>query len=200
MTNNDSVEIKIILLGDSAVGKTSILTRIIQNTFTDNQASTIGATYSYKKVRHDDREIQMQIWDTAGQERYRCLAPIYYRGTNVVFLVYSRDDRSSFSIVDYWINSLNQNGATPTLKFLICNKMDITKGDDLISSNEGTEKAKEIDAVYYEVSAKTGNGIIDLVNTVAQMYIEKINDGTVVIKKTNKNEPKKLDKEDGCCS
>ena len=194
----DNVEIKIILLGDSAVGKTSILTRIIQDKFVEDPASTIGATYSYKKLRYMNYDIQMQIWDTAGQERYRCLAPIYYRKTNVVFLVYSINDRNSFNVIDFWTKSLADNSANPTLKFLIANKTDITEGDR-ISTKEGMEKANSIDAQYYEVSAKTGNGINDLLNTVAQMYVEKLNDGSVTIVKDEALE-KKQDGDKGCCS
>ena len=194
----DSIEIKIILLGDSAVGKTSILTRIIQDTFVDDPASTIGATYSYKKIRYENYDVQMQIWDTAGQERYRCLAPIYYGRTNVVFLVYSVNDSNSFDVIDYWTKSLADNNAIPTLKFLIANKIDITDGDR-ISTKEGAEKAQAIGAEYYEVSAKTGNGINDLLNTVAQMYIEKLNDGSVVVGKVEQPEEKK-EGNSGCCS
>lgn len=194
----DNIEIKIILLGDSAVGKTSILTRIIQDTFVEDPASTIGATYSYKKIRYLNYDVQMQIWDTAGQERYRCLAPIYYRGTNVVFLVYSVNDKNSFSVIDYWTKSLADNSAIPTLKFLIANKIDATEGDR-ISTSEGSQKAQEIGAEYYEVSAKTGSGITDLLNTCAQMYIEKLNDGSVVNKKIESPE-KKEDNSGGCCS
>ena len=135
----------------------------------------------------------MQIWDTAGQEKYHCLAPIYYHNTDIVFLVYSIDDQDSFSIVDYWVNSLDECGATPDIKFLIGNKCDLID-NIVITREEGNKKASNIDAVYYEVSAKTGDGIQDLLKSVAQLYIEKLNNGEITNKKNQIDE-----KHNSCC-
>lgn len=196
----NTIEAKIILLGDSAVGKTSILTRILKNTFDEELATTIGATYSYKTVQYQGKDVQMQIWDTAGQERYRCLAPIYYRGTNIVFLVYAVNSRTSFEVVDVWVKSLSDNNADPSLIYLIANKVDLERTSDSISMNEGMEKADAIKAIYYEVSAKTGNGIEDLLKAVAQTYVEKVANGVVATQKTKGANINEESKDSGCCA
>lgn len=185
----NEINVKAILLGNTNVGKTSILGRIMDN-YIENPQQTIGAVYSIKNLKYENKDITMEIWDTAGQEKYHCLAPIYYHNTDIVFLVYSIDDNESFSIIDFWVNSLNDSSQTPDLIFLIANKIDLTVN---VPRQKGIEKAENIGAIYYEVSAKTGNGVSDLLNTVAQMYIEKLNNGLIVNKKN------KIQKSKSCC-
>lgn len=102
------------------------------------------------------------------------------------------DDSESFSIIDFWVNSLNDSSQTPDLLFLIANKIDLVDGN-CVPREKGIEKASSIGAIYYEVSAKTGNGINDLLSTVAQMYIEKLNNGLIVNKKN------RIEKSSHCC-
>ena len=159
---------KLVLLGDSSVGKTSITRRMITNTFSEFQDSTIGASFITKHVETSKENINYEIWDTAGQERYRSLAPMYYRGAHCVFLVFDLTNRDSYDAIKNWEKEIKNNAKDVVLTILIGNKSDLCVSRQM-PEREVEEYAESISAKYYETSAKSGIRI----NTI-QDYMNKM--------------------------
>jgi small GTP-binding protein len=167
----EGIEIKVILVGNTSVGKTCIVKRGNSGVFDDESVPTLGAAYLPKVVLVGQTEVHLHIWDTAGQERYRGMAPMYFRGAHVAVLVYSVCDAQSFAGIDKWIESLRDNADANIIKFLIGNKIDL-EDDRIVSFEAGTEKAAALQSHFHEVSAKTGYGIDDFFQEVAKLYLE----------------------------
>ena len=207
MSGKTSFTSKVVLLGDTSVGKTSLLNRIINDSFEDSVASTVGASYSYRSVDVDDVEVKFQIWDTAGQERYRCLSPIYCRDAQLGFIVFSANEKKTFDVIDFWVNSLVENGGSNVLLFLIANKIDLPREESGVTTEEGQKKADEIHASYIELSAKTGAGVEELIQMAAQEYVElknSRNQSKSVDTSKNQAQPVDIgasygDEKKGCC-
>ncbi|OHT11586.1 Ras-like GTP-binding protein RYL1 [Tritrichomonas foetus] len=170
---DDEDEIKIVLLGQTSVGKTCIVNYFIVRRFDDSVSPTLGASFASKTFDIGDDQITLQIWDTAGQERFKVLAPMYYRGSHAALLVYSITDQSSFSEIDYWINNLRENTDGNVQIFLIGNKTDLNE-QRAIKEEEGQEKATLLGATFIETSAVNGNGIDELFIMVAKKCFEQI--------------------------
>lgn len=157
---------KLVLLGDSSVGKTSIARRMTSNTFSEFQESTIGASFMTKHFETSKESINYEIWDTAGQERYRSLAPMYYRGAHCVFLVFDLTNRDSYEAIKNWEKEIKNNAKDVVLTILIGNKSDLCVSRQ-IAEREVEEYAESISAKYYETSAKSGiriNTMLDYMN------------------------------------
>ena len=159
---------KLVLLGDSSVGKTSITKRIINNTFSEFQDSTIGASFMTKCIETPNEIINYEIWDTAGQERYRALAPMYYRGAHCVFLVFDITNRESFISIKDWEREIKKNVKDIILVILIGNKSDLYTKRKL-SEREIVNYAESIGARYYETSAKSGIHIEEMLQYMNKM-------------------------------
>ncbi|OHS96396.1 small GTP-binding protein [Tritrichomonas foetus] len=164
-------EIKIVLLGQTSVGKTCIVNYFINGQYDSSVAPTLGASYASKTFKVGDVQVSMQIWDTAGQERFRVLAPMYYRGAQVAIIVYSIVDESSFTEIDYWTNSLKENTEGNVTIFLVGNKADLQE-IRMILEESGQNKAESLKAMFFETSAVTGNGIDDLFMVCAKKCLE----------------------------
>jgi small GTP-binding protein len=169
---DEGIEIKVILVGNTSVGKTCIVKRGNSGVFDDESVPTLGAAYLPKVVVVGQKEVRLHIWDTAGQERYRGMAPMYFRGAHVAVLVYSVCDAQSFAGVDKWVESLQDNADVNILKFLVANKIDL-EDDRIVTLEAGQDKADSLQAHYHEVSAKTGYGIDDFFQDVAKLYLEQ---------------------------
>ena len=159
---------KLVLLGDSSVGKTSIARRMTSNTFSEYEESTIGASFMTKHIETSKEQINYEIWDTAGQERYRSLAPMYYRGAQCVFLVFDLTNRDSYESIKNWEKEIKNNAKDVVLTILIGNKSDLC-ATRKIAESEVEEYAESISAKYYETSAKSGIRI-----DVMQDYMNKM--------------------------
>jgi small GTP-binding protein len=193
----DAISIKLVLIGNTAVGKTCIVRRAVDDVFSDDTTPTLGASYLSKLVKIGDTEVRVQIWDTAGQERYRGMTPMYFRGAHVAILAYSVTDRNSFESVDSWVASLRDNGDPSVIVFLVGNKCDV-EDERAVLTAQGEEKAAELRAQFYEVSAKTGDRIEDLFIDVSKVYLEKANlMAKPAARSVNVEAPKKAKK---CCS
>ncbi|OHT04597.1 Ras-related protein Rab-5A [Tritrichomonas foetus] len=173
MTNPDQeMDIKIVMVGESSVGKTSITDRIVNDHYEENVCSTLGTTYSTKKTTIDGHDITFQIWDTAGQEKYRGIAPMYFRGAHVALCIFSVLDQKSFAAVDEWIKSLNDKADPNILIFLIANKIDLADERE-VTRNEGMEKARKYHIPYHEVSAKTAEGFETFLYLIGKTYMDQ---------------------------
>ena len=195
----DAKEMKLILVGQSNVGKTCVVKQATMGNFSEDVTPTLGASYVSKLVTVGETDVRLQIWDTAGTERYKGMAPMYYRGANVALVVYSITSDESFDAVDGWVASLNDNAEPNIVKFLVANKCDC-ESERIVSTERGQEKAKKFNARYYEVSAKTGQGIEELFVDISKVCIIEesqlnMNTATVKIEKRKDNANKKS----GCC-
>ncbi|KAK8893585.1 Ras- protein Rab-22A [Tritrichomonas musculus] len=167
---NNEINAKIILLGDSGVGKTTISNWALTGSFNDQFSPTVGGNYVSKTIQINESTIKLQIWDTAGDEKYRSLIPMFFRDARGAVLVYSIKDRQSFKILDYFVNSL-QDKAPTVFKIVVGNKSDM-ESERQISSDEGQQYANEIHAQFLETSAKLGSCIDSLLQLIAQQVYD----------------------------
>ena len=149
---------KLILVGDSYVGKTNILSKYIKNEFNRNTKSTVGVEFGTKILKIEDKIIKAQIWDTAGQERYKSITSAYYKGAKGAYIVYDITSRLTFESVDKWIQDLNMNSDKNITLLLIGNKKDLADKRE-VTKEEGEEKAKSFGLAFLETSALTGENI-----------------------------------------
>jgi Ras-related protein Rab-6A len=152
---------KLIFLGDQSVGKSCILNRFMNDTFTEDYQATIGLDFQSKNVQIDNQDIHLLLYDTAGQEKFRSLIPMYTRDANIILLVYDISNRDSFIHLPDWIKDLTNIKMDEVIFALVGNKNDL---DDkrVVNEEEGKKYAEEHDFIFQEVSAKTGDGFSDL--------------------------------------
>merc|ERR1719215_815985 len=126
MTENHHL-IKLLLLGDSAVGKSSLLVRFSEDIFDENFVLTIGVDFKLKQVERNGRLLKIQVWDTAGQERFRTITPAYYRAAMGVVITYDVTDRNTFDHIEFWIQQLSDHGDENVQRILVGNKWDLSE-------------------------------------------------------------------------
>jgi small GTP-binding protein len=157
---------KLVILGDTAVGKSCVVLRYVRDDFCEFQESTIGAAFLSHTAELDSESVKFEIWDTAGQERYRSLAPMYYRGATAAVIVYDITNRESFSGAKSWVGELERRSGSDIVIALAGNKSDMeTKRD--IEFEEVAAYAQENNLLHFEVSAKTGSNIKELFTEIA---------------------------------
>lgn len=162
-----TLNFKLVLLGDAAVGKSSCVERFVKNEFFEFQQPTIGAAFLTQTVALDDYIVKFEIWDTAGQERYRSLAPMYYRGAAAALVVYDITSTESFQGAKTWIEELQRQGNADIVIGLAGNKMDQeTKRE--VSKEDGKSYAQENNCIFFETSAKTGENVISIFTQIAK--------------------------------
>ncbi|XP_046569869.1 ras-related protein Rab-18A-like [Haliotis rubra] len=150
--------LKILIIGESGVGKSSLLLRFTDDTFDPEQAATIGVDFKVKTLTVDGNRTKLAIWDTAGQERFRTLTPSYYRGAQGVILVYDVCSKQSFSRLDAWLNELETFATKHDMvKMLVGNKIDKERRE--VSKEEGLKFARKHHMLFIEASAKTKEGV-----------------------------------------
>ncbi|KRX02396.1 P-loop containing nucleoside triphosphate hydrolase [Pseudocohnilembus persalinus] len=157
---------KIVFLGDQSVGKTSIINRYMFDTFDGKNQPTVGIDFISKSLYFEDRQIRLQLWDTAGQERFRSLIPSYIRDSAVAVICYDISNRLSFQNAPKWIDDVRAERGPEVIVCLIGNKQDLEEQRQ-VSQEEAQQKAKELDVIYLEVSAKTGNKVQHLFKVIA---------------------------------
>jgi len=193
-------EVHLITLGDSAVGKTSLIGRYIDNYFSNNYIGTFGLDSQFKKKKINDEEINVKITDTAGQERYQSIAANYIKKANGILLVYDITSKDSFENVNKWAGEIKEKSEVSKPIILIGNKLDL-EDKRVITKEQGQEFAKKYcdgGINFYETSCKTGENvneaIDDLVNQVYDKYAKNnLNEGNNI----NLNE--KQNRERGKC-
>ncbi|ODV86268.1 hypothetical protein CANARDRAFT_27518 [[Candida] arabinofermentans NRRL YB-2248] len=160
-------QFKLVLLGESAVGKSSIVHRFVKDSFTDLRESTIGAAFLTQTIQLDpNTTVKFEIWDTAGQERYRSLASMYYRNAQAALVVFDITQESSLEKAKYWVKELQKQANSNIVITLVGNKLDLSE-ERKISEDEALAYANELNIMYCEVSAKSGQNIKDCFRDVA---------------------------------
>ncbi|CAM9933110.1 unnamed protein product [Discosporangium mesarthrocarpum] len=157
MARNDSpfdMQIKLLMIGDSGVGKTCLLLRYANDSFSQTFITTIGIDFKIKNIDLDTKRIKLQIWDTAGQERFRTITTSYFRGAQGILLVYDVTDKKSFNSIRNWVGQIQQQHADVHVnKILIGNKCDM-EDEREVSREEGAQLAAEYGIQFFETSAK----------------------------------------------
>jgi small GTP-binding protein len=166
------VSCKFIIIGDSGVGKTAILRRLIENSFSEVSQTTVGVEFDSKMLTIGDRKMKLQIWDTAGQERFKSIARAYYRNAVGVILVYDITDRQSFDNLSNWLNVVQSLCNPNAVIQLIGNKIDLEARRD-VSQSEAEAFAERHQMNYLETSAKAGDNIGEAFVRVATTILKK---------------------------
>ena len=143
---------KVVLVGDSGVGKTNILLRSLNKEFNQNTKATVGVEFGSINITIDNKIVKGQIWDTAGQERYRAITSAYYRGAHGALIVYDVTQRDTFDSIDKWISDLRSNTDERLVITIIGNKIDLVDKRQ-VTTEEGQAKAKEKEVAFIETSA-----------------------------------------------
>ena len=156
------LEAKIVLIGNSGVGKTSIALRYKEGKFNDNPKATVGASYFMKDVGfRDGSMLRLHIWDTGGAEKFKTVAPLYYRGAHAALVVYSVMDENSFRSMDDWLKQLDDhNDIEKMLKFVIGNKSDVEKSERRVEFKQGQAYKEQRGLEFFETSAVLNDGSI----------------------------------------
>jgi Ras-related protein Rab-1A len=149
---------KILLLGDSSVGKTCFLLRFTEDTFTDNHISTIGVDYKLKIINSDDKIVKLQVWDTAGQDRFRSITKNYFRGSHGIVLLYDITSIHSYNNIKSWLQQIRESLGDGVSILLVGNKLDL-EHNRRVSREQGSQLATENNMGFYETSAKDGINI-----------------------------------------
>lgn len=164
-----TTSVKLVLLGEAAVGKSSLVLRFVSNDFQENKEPTIGAAFLTQKCTVGDRTIKYEIWDTAGQERFALLAPMYYRNAQAALVVYDVTKPASFIKARHWVKELHEQAAKNITIALVGNKYDLVADDNdadeslrRVSVAEGQALADEEGLLFFETLAKTSHNVNDV--------------------------------------
>ena len=163
--------VKLAVVGDTGVGKSSVSERFARGTFTDYPETTIGAAFLTATSKRPTHKVKFNIWDTAGQERYRALVPMYYRHAHVLLIVYDITSRSSYDSAKRWQREVTGVMGDAPLYVIVGNKTDLSASRQ-VPEAEGRRLAEKHGAVFAEVSAKTSDGISRLLATIADAVPE----------------------------
>jgi len=202
---------KIVLIGDSGVGKTNILSRYINNEFSLATQSTVGVEFGSKIIKKNGKVIKLQIWDTAGQERYKSITSAYYKGSKGAFVVYDISRKTTYDNIDKWIGELKTNGSEDVLIMLVGNKSDLEEKREVITE-EVEKKAQEQKLAFCETSALNGKNVEyafeNLINEILKkVEKDKINEAkqlseskAITLETTDKNQNERdSKKKKKCC-
>jgi len=168
--------IKLLLIGDSGVGKSCLLLRFSDDSFTPSFITTIGIDFKIRTIELEGKRIKLQIWDTAGQERFRTITTAYYRGAMGILLVYDVTDEKSFNNIRNWIRNIEQHATESVNKILIGNKCDMVE-KKVVDSARGKALADEYTIKFLETSAKNSINVEEAFITLAKDIKKRLIDG-----------------------
>ena len=195
---------KVLLLGNSNVGKSSLFLRFVDDIWNDTFVPTIGVDFKIKTFDIDEKKIKMQIWDTAGQERFKNIIASYYRGAHGILLIYDVTDKDSFKNLSNWLIEIEKNASKNVLKVLIGNKTDL-EDKRVITYNQGKEFADTYGLKFIETSAKKNLNVNEAFETLGRELMQASEDKRITKQRQNKKisvakaQDLNTEKKDGCC-
>ena len=209
------ISFKVIVIGDTGVGKSCISLRATKSIFNEQYMATVGFEYCTFIARLNGEVLKLQIWDTCGQEMYRSLVSNFYKSSALAFVVYAINDRKSFEDVDEWIDGVRKNANSDIILFLIGNKFDVDEEERQVTYEEGEELKNKLGFSYFcEISAKTGFNtkeiFIEAIKVLYKKYKELMNLSSNLDSKSNSKitysirrgsvlSKKNTNKKDKCC-
>ena len=212
--NDNEESVKVVLIGESGVGKTSIISQFTKGIFNPDLMSTNGATFSTKKkeFKESNKILSFEIWDTAGQEKYRSLAKMFFKDAAVALIVYDVTSKKSFEeIKEYWMDLVKENGPKKVIMYIVGNKIDLSE-KEVVNEDEARAFAENENVNFWLTSAKNSTGIDELFNEIGNQYLSPDfnNNEEIKQRKMRKNEVTKVNKENalqnnknskkqGCC-
>ena len=201
---------KIVLIGDTSVGKTNILSKYLSNEFDPDSKATVGVEFGTKDFKIENNIVKVQIWDTAGQERYRSITNAYYKGAKGSLLVYDITNPKTFESLDKWLSDLKTNGEEKISIILVGNKTDL-EDQRKITIEQGKEKAEFYKLAFIETSALNGNNIekafSELITDVYKNHHElfekqakvELTDKAIDLENVDQNKENKEETKKFCC-
>ncbi|KIZ04973.1 small rab-related GTPase [Monoraphidium neglectum] len=166
--------IKLLLIGDSGVGKSCLLLRFSEESFTPSFITTIGIDFKIKKIFLDNKWVKLQIWDTAGQERFRTITSAYYRGAMGILLVYDVTDEASFNNIRNWMRNIEQHASDTVNKILVGNKSDMADERRAVPYARGKALADEYGIAFFETSAKDNSNVEEAFTSIARDVMQRL--------------------------
>jgi len=193
--NKDSdIKVKLLLIGNTFVGKTLIVQKFIDEKFAKQTMNTVGVELQSKVVEVNGKKVKYLIWDTAGQDRMKTMAYSYYRGCDIILIVFDVHERSSFGAISNWVECVEKFAKPTALKVLVGNKIDLP--DRNITTDEGKKLAEDYGFEYYEISALKLQGLKEMFEDIAKIYIKEYELRSAKIFSLDLNQTKKRK---GCC-
>ena len=190
----EEINLKILLLGDSTVGKTTLILKYVDGFFPTIHVATIGVEFKKKKINIDGININLQIWDTAGQERFRGVTKTFLKGAHGIILIYDITNQKTFENVKNWINQIKEEVSNKVTIILVGNKID-DEDHRVVSTEQGEKMANDFGLMFFECSAKSGVNIDSTFNELVKKTVENYSKVKMEGEKlTNKKGGKK-----GCC-
>ncbi|KAK9692769.1 ras GTPase [Basidiobolus ranarum] len=169
---------KLLLIGDSGVGKSCLLLRFADDTYTESYISTIGVDFKIRTIELEGKTIKLQIWDTAGQERFRTITSSYYRGAHGIIVVYDVTDQDTFSNVKQWLQEIDRYASEGVNKLLVGNKSDLTT-KKVVEYESAKEFSDQISIPFLETSAKDSTNVEQAFLTMAKQIKDRMGTNTV---------------------
>lgn len=199
MTTDYKYLFKILIIGDSGVGKSSILLKYVDDLFIDSYISTIGVDFKIKTVPIDGQPVKLQIWDTAGQERFRTITSSFYRGSNGIIMVYDVSNQESFDNIMKWLNEINKYATDDVVKLLVGNKCDLESQRE-VSYKTGKALANELNVPFIETSAKDYKFVNQAFTIMINEIKKKVDKGIMTnVKSSSQLSSTKIEKNDCEC-
>lgn len=164
--------VKVIVIGDSGVGKTNMITRFCENHFKDTYVATIGVDFKIKSLVVNDKKFKMQIWDTAGQERFKNITQTYYKGAAGIVMVYSITDHTSFTNIERWMQQIDTHAPENVSRVLVATKKDL-ESERAVTFQEGKDLADRYGIQFLEVSAKEGLQVKESFEALGREIVKK---------------------------
>ena len=164
---------KLLLVGDSGVGKSSLLLRFSDDTFSDTYISTIGVDFKIQTLMLGDKTVKLQVWDTAGQERFRTITASYYRGAQGVVVVYDVTNQTSFDNIAKWVDEIDRYAGEHVTRIIVANKADLEE-KRVISTDTGVKYAEQLGVTFMEASAKNSKNVCEAFLQLAEEIKNKV--------------------------